>query len=417
MTTPRSRRSARGSSSSKAPCPGRSSTPTRPSSRPPARDVAALQAQIDAQDRPRAVRRPARHPRRQPRPVPEPGDAGHRARVVDARVRRLHAAAAAARPPSPSGCRCGSSASGGDAAAAIDGTIARDRSDASTPRRATSSSRASVPNPDRAAAPGHVRRASRSCCPSEASVVTVPATAVVHAPYGDSVFVVEAKPPDAPGMRTTPDGKPVKVARQQFVRLGEARGDFVAITEGVKAGQEVVTRRARSSCATARRSSSTTRSKPDAAARSRTREPLSHEAHRHLHPPPGARDRRQPRDPHRRAPGDPHAQRAPVPEARERDGHGPHGLRRARTPTSCAASSPRRSSASIAAADGIDYIESQSVQGLSTINVRLKLNFNAADALADISARVDQVRADLPPEAEVPAINIEPSDARSRRCT
>jgi multidrug efflux pump len=66
----------------------------------------------------------------------------------------------------------------------------------------------------------------------------------------------------------------------------------------------------------------------------------------------------------------------------------------------------------IAAADGIDYIESQSVQGESTINVRLKLNFSAANALADISARVNQVRADLPPEAEVPAINIEPSDAQ-----
>jgi multidrug efflux pump len=66
----------------------------------------------------------------------------------------------------------------------------------------------------------------------------------------------------------------------------------------------------------------------------------------------------------------------------------------------------------IAAADGIDYIESQSVQGLSTINVRLKLNFDAAAALADISARVNQVRADLPPEAEVPSINIEPSDAQ-----
>src|SRR5262245_35265692 len=67
---------------------------------------------------------------------------------------------------------------------------------------------------------------------------------------------------------------------------------------------------------------------------------------------------------------------------------------------------------SIAAADGIDYIESQSVQGLSTINVRLKLNFDAARALADISARVNQVRSDLPLEAEVPAIHIEPSDAR-----
>src|SRR5687767_4389346 len=67
---------------------------------------------------------------------------------------------------------------------------------------------------------------------------------------------------------------------------------------------------------------------------------------------------------------------------------------------------------SIAAADGIDFIESQSVQGLSTINVRLKLNFNASAALADISTRVNQVRADLPPEAEVPSIAIEPSDAQ-----
>jgi len=66
---------------------------------------------------------------------------------------------------------------------------------------------------------------------------------------------------------------------------------------------------------------------------------------------------------------------------------------------------------SIAAADGIDYIESQSVQGLSTINVRLKLNFSASNALSDITARVNQVRADLPPEAEIPSINIEPSDA------
>jgi multidrug efflux pump len=66
----------------------------------------------------------------------------------------------------------------------------------------------------------------------------------------------------------------------------------------------------------------------------------------------------------------------------------------------------------IAAADGIDYIESQSTQGLSTINVRLKLNASAGNALADISARVNQVRQDLPPEAEVPAISIEPSDAQ-----
>ncbi len=67
---------------------------------------------------------------------------------------------------------------------------------------------------------------------------------------------------------------------------------------------------------------------------------------------------------------------------------------------------------SIAAADGIDFIESQSVAGLSTINVRLELNYDASDALADISARVNQVRADLPPEAEIPAISIEPTDGR-----
>ncbi len=67
----------------------------------------------------------------------------------------------------------------------------------------------------------------------------------------------------------------------------------------------------------------------------------------------------------------------------------------------------------IAAADGIDYIESQSVPGLSTINVRLKLNFDGGKALADISTRVNQVRADLPPESEIPAISLQPSDAQT----
>ncbi len=67
----------------------------------------------------------------------------------------------------------------------------------------------------------------------------------------------------------------------------------------------------------------------------------------------------------------------------------------------------------IAAADGIDYIESESTQGLSTIRVRLRLNFPATDALADIGSRVDQVRGDLPPESEIPTILIEPSDAQT----
>src|SRR5512137_1224572 len=66
----------------------------------------------------------------------------------------------------------------------------------------------------------------------------------------------------------------------------------------------------------------------------------------------------------------------------------------------------------IAAADGIDYMESQSSLGLSTIKVRLKLNYDSTKALAEISSKVDQVRADLPPEAEVPTISIESADSQ-----
>jgi len=66
----------------------------------------------------------------------------------------------------------------------------------------------------------------------------------------------------------------------------------------------------------------------------------------------------------------------------------------------------------IAAADGIEYMESQSALGLSTINVRLRLNYDSTKALAEIGSKVDQVRRDLPPEAEVPVINIESADSR-----
>ncbi len=67
---------------------------------------------------------------------------------------------------------------------------------------------------------------------------------------------------------------------------------------------------------------------------------------------------------------------------------------------------------SVAAADGIDYIESQSTLGLSTITIHLKLNFEANKALAQISSKVDQVRNDLPPEAEVPSLDIESADTQ-----
>lgn len=66
----------------------------------------------------------------------------------------------------------------------------------------------------------------------------------------------------------------------------------------------------------------------------------------------------------------------------------------------------------IAGADGIDYIESQSAPGRSVITARLKLNHDSTKALSEISSKVDQVRGDLPPEAEVPIINIESADSQ-----
>jgi multidrug efflux pump len=66
----------------------------------------------------------------------------------------------------------------------------------------------------------------------------------------------------------------------------------------------------------------------------------------------------------------------------------------------------------IAAADGIDYIESTSSQGVSIIRARLRLNYDSTKALAEISSKVDQVRGDLPPEAQVPVLNIESADSQ-----
>ncbi len=66
----------------------------------------------------------------------------------------------------------------------------------------------------------------------------------------------------------------------------------------------------------------------------------------------------------------------------------------------------------IASADGIDYMESESAQGLSTITVHLRINYDNNDALTQIQAKIAQVRNDLPPEAEAPVIEIQTSDNR-----
>jgi membrane fusion protein (multidrug efflux system) len=63
-------------------------------------------------------------------------------------------------------------------------------------------------------------------------VLTIPATSVLYAPYGDTVFVVEDGK-DAAGV-------PQKTVRQQFVRLGVTRGDFVAVISGLKLGDTIV---------------------------------------------------------------------------------------------------------------------------------------------------------------------------------
>jgi membrane fusion protein (multidrug efflux system) len=69
--------------------------------------------------------------------------------------------------------------------------------------------------------------------PAREKVLPIPATAVLYAPYGDSVFIVEEN-------NNEKTGRPGKIVRQQFVRLGRKRGDFVAITSGLKEGEIIV---------------------------------------------------------------------------------------------------------------------------------------------------------------------------------
>ncbi len=66
----------------------------------------------------------------------------------------------------------------------------------------------------------------------------------------------------------------------------------------------------------------------------------------------------------------------------------------------------------IAEADGIDYMESSSALGLSTITVHLRLNYDSKKALGEISSKVDEVRNDLPPEAEIPTLTIATADSQ-----
>jgi membrane fusion protein (multidrug efflux system) len=92
--------------------------------------------------------------------------------------------------------------------------------------------RATFPNADGRLRPGMFANV-EVLSPDKRPMVVIPATSVIYAPYGDSVFVLEEK--------RDPAGRVATAARQKFVRLGERRGDLVAVSSGVAAGETVVT--------------------------------------------------------------------------------------------------------------------------------------------------------------------------------
>ena len=89
--------------------------------------------------------------------------------------------------------------------------------------------RATFTNENHLLRPGMYARA-EVLLPVEHAVTVVPATAVLNAPFGDSVYVIEPGTNSGGGL----------VVRQQFVRIGRMKGDYVAVDTGVKAGEKVV---------------------------------------------------------------------------------------------------------------------------------------------------------------------------------
>ena len=92
---------------------------------------------------------------------------------------------------------------------------------------------ATLSNPDEKLHPGMFANI-EVVLPSHEDVLVIPATSVLYAPYGDSVFVIDEKKNDKTGQME-------KVLRQQFIRIGISRGDFVTIVSGLKTGETVVT--------------------------------------------------------------------------------------------------------------------------------------------------------------------------------
>jgi membrane fusion protein (multidrug efflux system) len=91
---------------------------------------------------------------------------------------------------------------------------------------------ATLENPDHVLRPGMFAKAEVTL-PEKHKALVVPGSAISYAPFGDSVYVIEKK-------KDEKTGKESQAIRQQFVRVGEARGDLVAITQGLKAGETIV---------------------------------------------------------------------------------------------------------------------------------------------------------------------------------
>jgi membrane fusion protein, multidrug efflux system len=91
---------------------------------------------------------------------------------------------------------------------------------------------ATLENPDHALVPGMFVKVD-VILPEKSKTLVIPGSAVSYAPYGNSVFVIENK-------KDPKTGKESQSLRQAFVRIGEARGDFVSVTQGLKAGETVV---------------------------------------------------------------------------------------------------------------------------------------------------------------------------------
>jgi membrane fusion protein (multidrug efflux system) len=69
--------------------------------------------------------------------------------------------------------------------------------------------------------------------PESQEVIAIPSSSIHYAPYGDSVFVVSEMKSE--------DGKTYKGVKEQFVKLGQSKGDLTAIVSGLNPGQEIVT--------------------------------------------------------------------------------------------------------------------------------------------------------------------------------